>query len=280
MVKKPHQGNRPDVDVDALKGWFSILLRGKKTYVNEILQREKEGHNPQEKDNEIRCCYIAWEMIVGFFTSREFHRFMKSAGPEISNWFFNRLNDYGGTRDLFHPSRHDSPSPWFEGGREINWDALEQITLGDKCTSEGVKKLLEISSNLSEIYKDLGMNNNYFSRVHEFLESCLHDGPLAYSAKMPQMNPNNQNWHPVKRLQKVRNRVEGMYGRDGDEPESKVMQRVRHLLPKDGMKSKGGLADDMPNVALSPKELEVWLKEYVKLSEFSPTSGPVWVKED
>ena len=51
------------------KGWFKILQRGKKAYVEEMLRREEQGINPKPEDNKNRCDAIVLEIIKEFFQS-------------------------------------------------------------------------------------------------------------------------------------------------------------------------------------------------------------------
>ena len=48
-------------------GWFKILQRGKKAYVNEMLRREEQGINPKPGDNKNRCDAISLEIIKIYY---------------------------------------------------------------------------------------------------------------------------------------------------------------------------------------------------------------------
>jgi len=188
MVKKPRSR-------DDHRGWFSILRRGKKSFIEALHNQEKE-RNPLETDNEDRCNMIAWEAMQSYIGSDQFEM------------LYNRdFNTYD--RDKFYQgvttSGHRIPSEmvkillWFRNqlpqtNFEDDWKMAETQLFGSDHTTN-TTKLLFCFQKMEEIWNDLEFQNNYFAELKGWLTRCKGEGLLHSGPDV--INPRHNKWYTL-----------------------------------------------------------------------------------
>ena len=221
-------------------GWFKILQRGKKAYVEEMLRREKQGINPKPGDNKNRCDAISFEIIKEFFQSPELNYFLgMTLGDGGGDYAWTELQRQPGTRLLF--TGNTSPAPFYPMGDDIDFDNnifMQHVEMGalieelefwwSMCIPEG--------------------QSNFFEELGEFYKTCLEENPTAYP-NINMLKPNKR-WFPTRKPDKI-------------ETNAQLLDKIKQYLPK--VRSSKGLAEDLPNISMTDRELKVFLNEYYKL---------------
>jgi len=189
MVKKPR--TREDH-----RGWFSILRRGRKSFID-ALQNQEQERNPLETDNEDRCNMIAWEAMQAYIGSDQF------------NQMYNRdLNTYDKDKLYQSVTRSGSQIPnemvkillWFKNqlpktNFEDDWKMAETQLFGSDHTTN-TTKLLVCLTKMDRIWEDLEFQNNYFAELRGWLRQCKMEGPLHSSNVI---NPRHNKWYTLKK---------------------------------------------------------------------------------
>ena len=193
MVKKPR--SREDH-----RGWFSILRRGKKSFI-EALQNQEKERNPLETDNEDRCNMIAWEAIQHYFTSSQF-----------TMMYRRDFNTYD--RDLFRKRVHIIKVRWFKEILDTFWEGTAAIpSMGDSAWKSAESELFnsthqtntfalkQLLNNLESFLDNLEFKDNYFTNVKQWLDACETGGPLASSVDL--LNHKHNKWYVLKQDRKT-----------------------------------------------------------------------------
>ena len=230
-------------DLTDEKGWFKILQRGKKAYIDEMLRREEQGINPKPEDNKNRCDAIVLEIIKEFFQSPGLNYYLgMTLGDGGGDYAWNKLQDFGHLRRLFIGT-DKSPAPFYPMGDDIDFDTnmpqlfavqdkdflIKQFAQWwDTCIPEG--------------------QSNFFEELGEFYKTCIEENPTAY----PNINllKPNKRWFPTRKPDKV-------------ESKTQLLDKIKQYLPK--VRSSKGLAEDLPNINMTDRELKLFLNEYYKL---------------
>jgi len=221
-------------------GWFKILQRGKKAYVNEMLRREEQGINPKPGDNKNRCDAISLEIIKEFFQSPELNYFLgMTLGDGGGDYAWSELSkEYELRLFLNGPT---SPAPFYPMGDDIDFDNnIQTFKLDLNKMIEGLERWW--SKCIPE------GQSNFFEELGEFYRICKEENPTAYS-NISQLKPNKR-WFPTRKPDKVQS-------------DNQLLQQIKQYLPK--VRSSKGLAEDLPNINMTDRELKVFLNEYYKL---------------
>ena len=166
MVKKPR--SREDH-----RGWFNILRRGKRSFV-EALQNQETERNPLETDNEDRCTMIAWEAMQHYIGSSEFMRMYKKTFNTYDKDSFlrqARMMANKGVGNILVQFQKEETVPI------MGWKELENQLFGSSHTTDS-NKLRDLLKDLKDMWVVLEFKDNYFANVIEWLDSCLSGGPL------------------------------------------------------------------------------------------------------
>jgi len=225
------------------KGWFKILQRGKKAYIDEMLRREEQGINPKPEDNENRCNSIVLEIIKEFFESPSLnYYFGMTLGDGGGDYAWDVLRDYPTLARIFGEGR--SPAPFYPMGDDLDFDTIfspKNINLSP------VKDIILALKNWWDNCIPEGQAN-FFEELNEFYLECTMENPTAYS-NISQLKPNKR-WFPTRKPDKV-------------DTKSETLDKLRRYLPK--VRSSKGLAEDLPNIKMTSRELKMFLEEYYKL---------------
>tara|TARA_R100001510_G_C7656512_1_gene216587 strand:- start:1995 stop:2801 length:807 start_codon:yes stop_codon:yes gene_type:complete len=221
-------------------GWFKILQRGKKAYVDEMLRREEQGINPRPGDNENRCDGISLEIIKEFFESPQLNYFLgMTLGDGGGDYAWGELWKEDELR-LFL-SGTNSPAPFYPMGDDIDFDRNIQTY---KLRLDRMIEALERW--WSKCIPD--GQSNFFEELGEFYRICKEENPTAYP-NISMLKPNKR-WFPVRKPDKV-------------ESDTQLLDKIKQYLPK--IRSSKGLAEDLPNINMTDRELKIFLNEYYKL---------------